>query len=420
MTILVCCILALSALTARAADDAGARMVSSVTFVVNGSDIDASYGRNAESLDRIRCFLDSIARDSFPAITSIEYAGYASPEGPAAANVMLARKRMAALEDFVMTACVVPLTEDVSRMYEVKGMSSLAEVIEKSDIAHREEAMKILGDETRSDEVKINRLRRARGGRIWRALVPLLEELRYASVTFNYVSSEEITRLLSGKLIDPVCVTETEEVNEPETEIMASADTVDSNYPPVSVSRRPFYASLKTNALYDLLLIPSVGAEVWLGRMMSVNANWSYAWWSKNRRHNYWRYYGGDIAVRRWFGRKAAEKPLTGHHIGLYAQIMTYDFELGGKGYMGNKYNYGGGVEYGFSLPMARRFNIDFTVGVGYLGGEYYEYTPIDGHYVWQATKQRRWFGPTKAEVSLVWLIGYGNKNKPKGGNRVL
>ena len=169
MTILVCCILALSALTARAADDAGARMVSSVTFVVNGSDIDASYGRNAESLDRIRCFLDSIARDSFPAITSIEYAGYASPEGPAAANVMLARKRMAALEDFVMTACVVPLTEDVSRMYEVKGMSSLAEVIEKSDIAHREEAMKILGDETRSDEVKINRLRRARGGRIWRA-----------------------------------------------------------------------------------------------------------------------------------------------------------------------------------------------------------------------------------------------------------
>lgn len=417
---LVCCILALSALTARAADDAGARMVSSVTFVVNGSDIDASYGRNAESLDRIRCFLDSIARDSFPAITSIEYTGYASPEGPAAANALLARKRMAALEDFVMTACVVPLTEDVSRMYEVKGMESLAEVIEKSDIAHRDEALKILGDSTRSDEVKINRLRRARGGRIWREIVPLLEELRYASVTFNYVSSEEITRLLSGKLIDPVCVTETEEVNEPETEIMASADTVDSNYPPVSVSRRPFYASLKTNALYDLLLIPSVGAEVWLGKMMSVNANWSYAWWSKNRRHNYWRYYGGDIAVRRWFGRKAAEKPLTGHHIGLYAQIMTYDFELGGKGYMGNKYNYGGGVEYGFSLPMARRFNIDFTVGVGYLGGKYYEYTPIDGHYVWQATKRRKWFGPTKAEVSLVWLIGYGNKNKPKGGNRAL
>lgn len=417
---LICCIVVLSALTARAAEDAGGRMVSSVTFVVNGSDIDEEYDNNAESLDRIRCFLDSIARDSFPAITSIEYTGYASPEGPAAANALLARKRMAALEDFVMKAATAPLPDEISRSYEVKGMESLAEVIEKSDIAHREEAMRILGDETRSDAMKISRLRLVRGGKIWREIVPLLEELRYASVTFNYVSLEEITRLLSGSMKDPLPEpVKIEEVIIPDTD-RAPGDTIGSNYPPLSVSRRPLYVSLKTNGLYDLLLIPSVGAEVWLGRMMSVNANWSYAWWSKNRRHNYWRYYGGDIAVRRWFGRKAAEKPLTGHHIGLYAQIMTYDFELGGKGYMGNKYNYGGGVEYGFSLPMARRFNIDFTVGVGYLGGEYYEYTPIDGHYVWQATKQRRWFGPTKAEVSLVWLIGYGNKNKPKGGNRVL
>lgn len=229
---LICCIVALSSLTARAADEPKLRMVSSVTFVVNGSDIDEEYDNNAESLDRIRCFLDSIARDSFPAITSIEYTGYASPEGPAAANALLARKRMAALEDFVMKAATAPLPDEISRSYEVKGMSSLAEVIGNSDIVHREEALKILGDETRSDEVKINRLRRVRGGRIWREIVPLLDELRYASVTFNYVSPEEITRMLSGKLIDPVCVTETEETDGPETEITVTDDTIRSNYPP--------------------------------------------------------------------------------------------------------------------------------------------------------------------------------------------
>ena len=59
-------------------------------------------------------------------------------------------------------------------------------------------------------------------------------------------------------------------------------------------------------------------------------------------------------------------------------------------------------------------------IGLGYLGGEYQEYLPKDGHYVWQATKQRRWFGPTKAEVSLVWLLGRNNNNraKEKGGQR--
>lgn len=191
-------------MTAQATRRPEWKMMSSVTFVVNGSDIDANYGRNAEALDNIRCFLDSVARDSSIMITGVVYTGYASPEGPAAANVMLARKRMAALEDFVMTACVVPLTEDVARMYEVKGMSSLTEVIENSDIAHRDEALKILGDTTRSDEVKINWLRRARGGRIWREIVPLLEELRYASVTFNYVSLEDTGRLSSGSMKDPL------------------------------------------------------------------------------------------------------------------------------------------------------------------------------------------------------------------------
>ena len=62
--------------------------------------------------------------------------------------------------------------------------------------------------------------------------------------------------------------------------------------------------------------------------------------------------------------------------------------------------------------------NLDFTLGVGYLGGQFMEYQPIDNHYVWQATKKRHWFGPTKAVVSLVWLIGYGNINKKKGIER--
>ena len=73
------------------------------------------------------------------------------------------------------------------------------------------------------------------------------------------------------------------------------------------------------------------------------------------------------------------------------------------------------GAEYGYSLPIAHRFNIDFSLGVGYMWGKYYEYIPIDDCYVWQATKMRRWFGPTKAEVSFVWLI---NANIAKGGRK--
>ena len=53
---------------------------------------------------------------------------------------------------------------------------------------------------------------------------------------------------------------------------------------------------------------------------------------------------------------------------------------------MGDKWSYGGGVAYGYSLPVGHRFNVDFTLGIGYLGGSYKEFIPLDGHYVWQTT----------------------------------
>ena len=188
---------------------------------------------------------------------------------------------------------------------------------------------------------------------------------------------------------------------------------------------KPFYMGIKTNMLYDVAAIPNIGAEFYLGANFSVVANWEYSWWKSDKKAWYWRSYGGDVALRYWMGKAAKEKPLTGHHLGLYGQMITYDVEVGGRGYIADSgfgkdkeanpnlgWNWTAGLEYGYSLPIARRLNIDFTLGVGYHWGYFMEYLPIDGHYVWQATKRRQYIGPTKLEVSLVWLIGCDNFNK--------
>ena len=190
-------------------------------------------------------------------------------------------------------------------------------------------------------------------------------------------------------------------------------------------SCKPFYMGIKTNMLYDLGAIPNIGAEFYLGANFSVVANWEYSWWKSDKKSWYWRSYGGDVALRYWLGKASRNKPLTGHHLGLYGQMITYDFEVGGRGYIADSgfgkdksedgtlgWNWAAGLEYGYSLPIARRLNIDFTLGVGYHWGNFKEYLPIDGHYVWQATKRRQYIGPTKLEVSLVWLIGCDNYNK--------
>lgn len=151
-----------------------------------------------------------------------------------------------------------------------------------------------------------------------------------------------------------------------------------------------------------------------------------YAWWDKNARHRFWCTYGGNLGARWWLGRNSESNPFTGHHIGIYAGVLIFDFELGGTGYMGGKpgatlwerFLVNSGIEYGYSLPIGRRLNIDFSIGLGYLGGNYIKYFPFDNDYYRDKEYKLRFFGPTKAEISLVWLLGQGNSSKRKGGKK--
>ncbi len=201
-----------------------------------------------------------------------------------------------------------------------------------------------------------------------------------------------------------------------------SVAIVDKIAPPTSHNPLAF----KINLLYTLFLIPEVSVEYGFGDGWSVSGGWMYGWWKHEGSHHYWRAYGGYASLRRYLGPQKKDRPLTGHHVGVYGQLLTYDVEFGGKGYMAgrpggslwDKPSYGFGVEYGFSLPASSSVNFDFSLGVGYLGGTYYEYTPMNGHYVWDATKSRHWFGPTKAEISVVWFINKFFHRQRKGGRR--
>ena len=136
-------------------------------------------------------------------------------------------------------------------------------------------------------------------------------------------------------------------------EIQSDSYTSDTSSETLSnISAPPFFWAMKTNTLYDLALIPNVGVEVYVGRQWSVAANGMYAWWSNRGSDKFWRIYGGDVEVRRWLGKKAAEKPLQGHHVGVYGQLLTYDMTFNGRGYLGDKWSYAFGLSYGYSLSL--------------------------------------------------------------------
>lgn len=388
-----------------------------VTFGQSRSNIELKKYGNGESVSEIIQAIDSVGA-SFRSIRGVHMRGGASPEGSALYNMRLSAERARVVAEYIKNNSAVA-DSLVSESFVGRDWQGLRGLVENDDaVPCRSDVLALLDEITTSDlnssDYYLARLKTIGGGAAYRYMyAALFPSLRATQVTVEYA----IPAL-------------------PRIEGRGQQTFIPEIYPvlpltlmsPSENDGRPFYMGLKSNLLYDALALPSIGAEFYLGKNWSVVANWTYGWWDSDRRHRYWRAYGGDVAVRRWFGTKAAEKPLTGHHVGVYAGMFTYDFEWGGTGYMGgrphgtlwDRCHHMVGVEYGYSLPVGSRINIDFTVGVGYMGGEYMKYKPKNDIYVWESTHRLHWFGPTKAEVSLVWLIGNGNvnSNKAKGGNR--
>ena len=375
-------------------------------YKVGSSHIDTLYMRNGESMSSF--FQRNLARYNHPdfELEKVVVIGSSSPDGRLENNEKLALQRAHALAAYIKNRLPVEdrQMEIISVGVDWRTLTEL--VAEVKDMPNQGEVLDVLQKGYFHAE-RLQRLKELNDGLPYRWMGKhLFSQLRQSQVVVFYQVKEKPA---------PQPVPQEEPVVE------VAEDTVVVEEPPMPeavLEKQPFYWALKTNGLYDLALIPNIGVEVYAGRQWSVAANWMYAWWSNRGKNNFWRIYGGDVEVRRWFGKKAAEKPLQGHHLGVYGQLFTYDFELGGRGYLGDKWSYAFGFSYGYSLPLAKRLNLDFNLGLGYWGGKYKEYLPIEGHYVWQSTKQRHWWGPTKAEVTLVWLLGKSNFNQQKGGSQ--
>lgn len=387
-----------------------------VYFRQGYSKLEPDFRDNGVRLDSLVQRLAVLRADTLWRGTSIRITGATSPEGVSTLNERLARKRAENVRAWLEAH---PACAGAAFDIRSKGIDweSLTHQVETSRMPYRDEVLDILRNtpvwvirEGKVVDSRFRQLGMLHGGRAWQYMYRnFFPELRNAGITVEY----EVVR-------DTVPVPLSLPEPAPRVEAQAKVAPVPVPAPatPPMPERKPFYMAVKTNMLYDAALVPNIGVECWLGKGWSAGASWMYAWWDNDGKHRYWRVYGGEVEVRKYIGKAAAGNPLAGHHIGVYAQMLTYDFEWGGTGYLGDRWSYGAGFEYGYSLPVAKRLNIDFGIGFGYLGGEYKKYVPQDGHYVWQETKQRHWFGPTKAEISLVWRIGRGNCNKAKGGAR--
>jgi hypothetical protein len=426
---IVVILLAAAISTAKAQDEKQNSDTLEVHFHQGVSMWDPSYKENGRRMEgfvnRFRKFHED---STFRKITKIHISAGCSPEGTWDYNQRLSKNRVKSIRHVLNQYIEFPDSVVVEKAIGINWELLHRLVTEDADVPFREEVLHIIENSpelhTTSDgktmELRKKRLIWNNDGKPWKYMY---DNIFPALRSFNL---QIVIEWKYYKLPAPT-------LSHIESHVPAGLELSNFNPGLAPVTRqpvehrKPFYMAAKTNMLYDLALIPNAGLEFYLGSGFSLEANYMHAWWKSDPHNWYWRTYGGDIGIRYWFGRAAKENPLSGHHIGAYGQVVTYDFELGSMGIIGGKPggrlidepNWTAGLEYGYSVPVAKRLNIDFSIGIGYHWGVFYEYVPIDDCYVWQATKMRNYIGPTKVGISLVYLIGKGNTNKDKkGGGR--
>ena len=375
-------------------------------------DLQEDYLDNALQMARIR---DILARS--PRIDSIAIYAYASPEGAPHRNDWLARRRAEVARDFILAnlpndsvllpqnIILHPMGENWEGLYE--------ELDANYHLMNRDRVMKIMRADIPTETKK------------WR-----LKQLDNG-FTYNWIIRHHMPAL---RVATWLCVYQPipEFVADTMPDISVEMPTLPELEPlPVTeVSRKKkTILALKTNLLYDALSLVNYSIEVPIGERFSALWYHQFPWWTWGQADNQYciRFLSIGGEGRWWFkpmprpqmGKSVQRDKLMGHFVGVYAESGKWDFEWG-RDICHQGEHWSVGLSYGYSMPLGRRLNMEFSLSLGYASIAYRGYTPSENYEIlWRdPAKQGRWhyFGPTKVQVSLVYPILLTTKKK--GGKR--
>lgn len=380
----------------------------SVIFGSGSSAVDTSAFGNSEALDSMLHIFSS------GRVTGLYIKGWASPEGSSSLNERLARERALSLRDWLVSRGVTLPSGFTANGAGIDWGGAVSKVFADTLTPYRSEVLETLQDVPvwviRDGKVvggrKHSLMEVGRGDAFRYMLRNHFGDLRRSEAVITWAARPEAVPLaLQAAPVQAYAVYRPDRLERPGLTETGIGDEMPSMY----------RWALKTNLLYDAILMPSLELEYLINEKWSVAAIGDVAWWSIKPRHQYYQIATIYPEARWWFKTK---NPWHGHYLGMYAGGTWYDLENGGRGYKGE----GGfaGISYGYMFPVGRNLSLEFEVGVGYLYTEYEEYLPVpyEGttHYVYQQTSALNYVGPLKLKFSLVWR--FWDIYKKRGGAR--
>ena len=378
-----------------------------IYYPINEIQLHENYNGNASALKLIqRHFSKS------PSIDSIVIYSYASPDGPTSFNKYLAEERGKLARKYIIDhlpaeinfpdslIVLSPVAENWEGLYEM--------VQEHYPYSDKEEVLELLSSTKVTLPIKKEMLKKLNGRRPWRFIRDeILPNLRYATWVARWVPVLPEADTIPVVPETPHLITVLP---------MPPADTIEYEPIPEMVEEKKVILALKSNLLYDVLSFLNFSIEVPIYKdKFSVLYYHQFPWWRWGESNNEYcvRFLSIGGEGRWWFKTK---ERLNGHFLGVYAESGKYDFERQRSiCYQGEFYS--AGLSYGFAMPIGRALNLEFSLSAGYASVPYRGYNPSEDYGIlWRdqsRTGNLHYFGPTKAQISLVVPI----KVKSRGGN---
>ena len=375
-----------------------------IFYPVNETKLHEDYMDNANQLHRILKHLEKS-----PQIDSITIYSYASPEGPYALNKRLAAERGKTAKEYLLKH--FPTERHLSDSLIIidptaENWQGLRDkVYYQYPYDDKEEVLKLLDRTDITNERRKVLLKRLNRGKPWVYIREhILPELRYATwvSVWQRIQVDQVVEEPANLRVD---------FPKMEQPVLRTIPLP----PPVMEEDTKTILALKSNLLYDAVSWLNFSVEVPIGDRFSALYYHQFPWWTWGKANNEYcmRFLSIGAEGRWWFKPMPREKTekrikrdrLMGHFLGVYAESGKYDFERKRDiCYQGEFWSTG--LSYGYAMPIGKRLNLELSLSVGYASIAYRGYTPSEDYEIlWRdPEKVGRWhyFGPTKAQVSLV------------------
>lgn len=176
--------------------------------------------------------------------------------------------------------------------------------------------------------------------------------------------------------------------------------------------------AVKTNSLYWATATPNMGFEFAMGDRWTFEIAGGYNPWTLDKESNIKaKHFLVTPEFRYWFCES-----FQGHFIGINGNYTQFNvggilvpelfYEVESEGYFLDDLQYrrsqgwaaGAGITYGYAWPISRRWNMEFTLGIGWWYTEYDRYeTKVCG--MFQDSVSRHVFGLTDLGLSFIYMI---------------